>query len=628
MKKLGLSAKVILTLVLVLALVMVAGSLLLIQNQKNLLKQKMEKEAAILSNSVGLTINNLITGGVRNRDYLQKMTEELGSLPGIHEIVVYDREGVVLADSDKKWIGQSKAKEFEDVKNVLETGKGFRGTEMVEGKKLYSNAFPIYLEAGGKRDIAAVGEVNVDFEKVTQALTLQEQADLLAKVVGFSLEKIMHDDAEDQSYLQSLTEELGKTEGVQELVIYNPEGVVIGDTDRKWLGENKAGEFEDLKEVLKTQRPYQNYEIYEEGEVFSSLVPVFSKDKKFIAVVEAAMSISFVQAQVALARNRILLLTLVSILVVSLLIFLLLRKNVLSPIQKLANTMKQIAIGDLSKRADITSGDEIGEMAETFNNMATSIQDKNEEIQTFNEELQTSNEELKTANEELRETQEKLVQKEKLAAVGQLASGVGHELRNPLGVMKNAVYYIKTKVGGGAEKVAKHLRILEKEIDGSTKIISDLLGFSRTRKPAIAPTDVNHIIENIIPTLEVPSNVRIAKELRNISPAMVDSDQVRQVFLNLFLNGIQAMNEGGLLTVETGKKDNFIEVLVKDTGCGIPKENLSKLFDPFFTTKSRGIGLGLAVSHGIVERNGGSIEVQSVIGKGTTFTVLLPQSVG
>ena len=411
-------------------------------------------------------------------------------------------------------------------------------------------------------------------------------------------------------------------------MIYNPEGVVIGDTDRKWLGENKAGEFEDLKEVLKTQRPYQNYEIYEEGEVFSSLVPVFSKDKKFIAVVEAAMSISFVQAQVALARNRILLLTLVSILVVSLLIFLLLRKNVLSPIQKLANTMKQIAIGDLSKRADITSGDEIGEMAETFNNMATSIQDKNEEIQTFNEELQTSNEELKTANEELRETQEKLVQKEKLAAVGQLASGVGHELRNPLGVMKNAVYYIKTKVGGSDEKVAKHLRILEKEIDGSTKIISDLLGFSRTRKPAIAPTDVNHIIENIIPTLEVPSNVRIAKELRNISPAMVDSDQVRQVFLNLFLNGIQAMNEGGLLTVETGKKDNFIEVLVKDTGCGIPKENLSKLFDPFFTTKSRGIGLGLAVSHGIVERNGGSIEVQSVIGKGTTFTVLLPQSVG
>ena len=307
-------------------------------------------------------------------------------------------------------------------------------------------------------------------------------------------------------------------------------------------------------------------------------------------------------------------------------------RSITRPVRKLVDVTNMIAAGDLSRRSDVTSRDEIGELATSFDSMADSIQNKNEELQTFNEELQTSNEELKStneemeaANEELREAHEKLIQQEKLAAVGQLASGVGHELRNPLGVMKNAVYYIKTKVPQDDEKIAKHLRILSKEIDNSTKIISDLLGFSRTRKPAISPNDIHRVIEEALSTMEVPSNVRIAKELDTKLPqAMVDPDQIRQVFLNILLNAVQAMNEGGMLTIGTRVADSAIEIQFKDTGSGIPQENIKKLFDPFFTTKSRGIGLGLAVSHGIIERNKGTIEVQSTVGQGTTFIVTLP----
>ncbi|MBI4124351.1 MAG: HAMP domain-containing protein [Deltaproteobacteria bacterium] len=631
--KFSLSSKITLAVVFTLILVMGIGSLVMVGRQKNVLTEKMQREADLLSNSIGLTVGKLMSDNFDDKGYLQEMTEKLGGLPGINEIIIYDPQGIVMADSDREWIGQTKAEDFEDVKKVLETGRTFQGTETVEGKNLYSNAFPIYLEREEKREIVGIGEVNVDLAEVAKTVTLKDQADLLASVVALNLEKVLSDDKAGQDYLQSLTEKIGKTEGVAELIVYNAEGVVIGDTDREWLGKNKAGEFEDLREVLQNKKPHQRYETVEGKNLFSSLVPVFSKDQTLIGVVEASMSMAYVHGQAAQARNRILLLTLVSFLVIGFLMIFLLRRNVLVPIQQLSRVTELIAAGDLSQRAPIRSKDEVGELAASFNSMTQSIQDKNEEIQTFNEELQTANEELKSANEEmeaaneeLRETQEKLVQQEKLAAVGQLASGVGHELRNPLGVLKNAAYFLKMKLAGRDEKVDKHLNIMQHEIENSTKIINDLLGFSRTRKPSLAPASVNDIIRDALASLDIPKNVVLSQELDASLPnAMIDRDQVRQVFINVMSNAVQAMSEsGGMFNIRTHKEKDFVEAEFRDTGCGIPKENLKKLFDPFFTTKSKGIGLGLAVSHGIVERHHGKIKVTSEVGKGTTFTIDLP----
>lgn len=633
MKKFSLSSKVIFAIVFTLVAVMGAGSLVMMGRQKNVLIEKMQREANLLSSAIGLTVGKLMADNFGNKDYLQEVTEKLGGLPGINEIIIYDPQGVVIADSDREWVGQSKAAEFEDVKKVLATGKSFQGEETVEGKQLYSNAFPIYLEREGKMEIAGIGEVNVDLAKVAQTVTLKDQADLLASVVALNLEKVLSDDEAGRSYLQGLTEEIGKTEGVSELVVYNAEGVVIGDTDKKWLGQNKTGELEDLREVLQNKKPSQGYETVEGKPVFSSLTPVFAKERELIGVVETAMSVAHVQGQIAQARNRILLLTLVSIPAIGVLMILLLRQSVIAPIQKLSRVTQLIAAGDLSQRVQIQSRDEIGELGASFNSMTESIQDKNEEIQTFNEELQTANEELKSANEEmeaaneeLREAQEKLVQQEKLAAVGQLASGVGHELRNPLGVLKNAAYFLKMKLSGQDEKVDKHLNIMHREIETSTKIINDLLGFSRTRRPSLAPASVNDIIKDALAGLEIPKNVVLSQELdANLPNAMIDRDQLRQVFVNVMANAIQAMGEtGGMFNIRTRREKDFVEAEFRDTGCGIPRENLPKLFDPFFTTKSKGIGLGLAVSHGIVERHHGKIKVASEVGKGTTFTIDLP----
>lgn len=254
----------------------------------------------------------------------------------------------------------------------------------------------------------------------------------------------------------------------------------------------------------------------------------------------------------------------------------------------------------------------------------------NEELRATEEELRASNEGLETANEELKETQEQLIRSEKLAAIGQLAGGVGHELRNPLGAIKNAVYYIKGKVAGsklGEEepRVMEFLDIVDSEINSSNKIISDLLGFSRVGKPSVSPTRINKVIEDTLTRTSIPENVELTRELDADLPEVdIDPDQIQQVLVNIITNAVEAMPEGGKLAIGARKKDGFLEVEIVDTGCGIPQESVGKIFDPLYTAKAKGIGLGLAVCKSIIDRHEGNIEVKSEVGKGTTFTIRLP----
>ncbi|MFH1925681.1 MAG: ATP-binding protein [Chloroflexota bacterium] len=246
------------------------------------------------------------------------------------------------------------------------------------------------------------------------------------------------------------------------------------------------------------------------------------------------------------------------------------------------------------------------------------------------EALRASNEELQATNEELREAQEQLIRSERLAAIGQLAGGVGHELRNPLGAIKNATYYIKGKLAKSelAEKeprVLEFLDIVDDEINTSNKIINDLLGFSRVGKPAVTPTLVKKIVEEALARAPVPENIELTENLDSDSTEIaVDAGQIQQVLINVITNAVQAMPKGGKLTISTREKRGFLELDVTDTGSGITNETKGKIFDPLFTTKAKGIGLGLAVSKSIIDRHGGQIEAKSTAGKGTTFTIRLP----
>jgi PAS domain S-box-containing protein len=253
-----------------------------------------------------------------------------------------------------------------------------------------------------------------------------------------------------------------------------------------------------------------------------------------------------------------------------------------------------------------------------------------EELRATNEELQTANEELQAANEKLKETQEQLIRSEKLAAIGKLAGGVGHELRNPLGAIKNAVYYIKGKLINSElaktePRIIEFLGIMDDEISSSNKIINDLLNFSRVAKPAVSPTKIQKVMEDALSRLTVHENVEVINKVdANLPEVEIDADQIRQVFVNIATNAIQAMPEGGKLTIDAKKGDKFLEVAISDTGDGIPEDAIGKIFDPLFTTRAKGIGLGLAVCKSIIERHGGAIGVESKVGEGATFTVKLP----
>ncbi len=227
---------------------------------------------------------------------------------------------------------------------------------------------------------------------------------------------------------------------------------------------------------------------------------------------------------------------------------------------------------------------------------------------------------------ELEQAQEKLIRSERLAAVGELASGVGHELRNPLNVIRNCVYLINITLDSKAAlEIEDTLRLLDLQVDISNKIVTDLLDFTRVRAPSRSIVRLNDMVQDRIAWASMPDKVVVKYELAEDSPLLnIDAEQVGRAFTNIINNAIQSISGEGELLISTGVEDSYGWVKFTDTGCGISPENLEKIFEPLFTTKPKGIGLGLAISKRMVEQNGGEIEVESTVGKGTTFVLRLP----
>ena len=264
-----------------------------------------------------------------------------------------------------------------------------------------------------------------------------------------------------------------------------------------------------------------------------------------------------------------------------------------------------------------------------WENTASPIKDARGEIVSCLE-LARNITERRRAEEALKAAQERLIRSEKLAAIGQLASGVGHELRNPLGAIKTAVQYVKRKVAASElpasePKALEFLSLIDEEVDRANKVITDLLSFSRVAKPAVSLVKVEGIIRDALNHVAVPGNVNLVTGVSPELPmVMVDAGQIQQVFVNVILNALEAMPEGGRLEIRASSKDDSVTVECTDTGSGIPEAVVGKIFEPLFTTKAKGIGLGLAMSKSIMERHGGDIGVRSKEGEGTTFTLSLP----
>jgi len=286
-------------------------------------------------------------------------------------------------------------------------------------------------------------------------------------------------------------------------------------------------------------------------------------------------------------------------------------RNILVPVQKLASAAKELAQGNLEIRVEKSSDDELGELADGFNTMAYALKERDERLKEF--------------------TRKKFMESERLALVGQLAANMAHELNNPLqGIVTYS--HLMLEKNSRDETTNQNLQKIVIQANRCRDIIRGLLDFSRQRKPDKTLSDINSILNEGISLVENQAlfhNIEIVTNLDEALPkVVVDPSQIVRVFINLIVNAAEAMESNGRLTITSSfdKEKKCVEVEVSDTGPGIPEENLDKIFDPFFTTKEtgHGVGLGLAISYGIIKEHKGSISVESEVGRGTTFTVRLP----
>lgn len=232
---------------------------------------------------------------------------------------------------------------------------------------------------------------------------------------------------------------------------------------------------------------------------------------------------------------------------------------------------------------------------------------------------------LQASLRDLDAAQHRLVAQERLAAIGQLASAVGHELRNPLGVLSNVIYLLGSRLGREDPWIDRQLKTAEREVAASTLIVSDLLQYSRPREPMFGEVDLPDLIEEVLSVAPPPDDITVARRFDGDLPAMrADRDQLRQVLLNLVCNAYDVMPTGGLLALEGERVPEGVRLRVGDTGAGIDDDTRQHLFEPFFTTKAKGIGLGLAVAHRIVDGHGGSLVATNNTGAGASFSVTLP----
>ncbi|MFH2137014.1 MAG: ATP-binding protein [Candidatus Omnitrophota bacterium] len=232
------------------------------------------------------------------------------------------------------------------------------------------------------------------------------------------------------------------------------------------------------------------------------------------------------------------------------------------------------------------------------------------------------------AYKNLEEAQGQLIKAEKMAAIGQMAAAISHDLRNPLTGIKMATYYLSSKIDKNKIELVTILKDIELEIDYASNVVTNILTYSKPTELICTYADINKVIKETMPFLHLPSRdsdiVLVTKYASNIPEMLMDVKQMKQVIVNLLTNAVQAMPKGGKLTISTSIVGEFVEMMVNDTGVGISSDDREKIFNPFFTTKARGVGLGLSIVFNIVNRHEGAVDVYTDRGRGTTFIVKLP----
>ena len=302
--------------------------------------------------------------------------------------------------------------------------------------------------------------------------------------------------------------------------------------------------------------------------------------------------------------------------------------GITKPLQNMVLATDRIAQGNLNHKVSVSYHDEVGQLADSFNRMTEDLKKANEKLIIWGKTLEKR---VGERTRELRNTQDSLIQSEKMASLGKMAAGVAHEINNPLtSILINTHLMLEQTLEDSPFQ--ENLRLIADETARCSTIVKGLLEFSRQHPPLKDPSDLTELLRRTVKLLENQvafQNIQIERNFQyNLPPVCIDKGQIKQVIWNLMINAAEAMPNGGKLTISSRflPKTNQVEITFADTGIGIPKKNLNKLFDPFYTTKNSGTGLGLAVSYGIINQHNGKIDVKSIPGQGSIFSLVFPVS--
>jgi two-component system NtrC family sensor kinase len=357
--------------------------------------------------------------------------------------------------------------------------------------------------------------------------------------------------------------------------------------------------------------------------------------QQVLGVLDSNLSLAQADAQLAVSSTRMFLYTAGAMLIVTVLSWLFVWQVVGKPIRALEKGTEHLSQGELGYQIQVQSDDEVGDLANSFNSMSLQLRAAHEETVTWAKTLENR---VVQKTKELRSAHEHMLRVEKMASMGKMAAVVAHEVNNPLSGILTYAKLLRKWVGTGQvghekrDEAMECLELIATESRRCGDLIKNLLSLSRTAPMNVQSTDLHIVIDRCLllvrHQLELGGIELQQKRALDLPLVPCDPAQIEQVLLALIMNAIDAMPRGGTLWLETQITHDEIEIAVRDNGAGIAPDVLPQIFEPFVTTKDngRGVGLGLAISRGIMERHNGRIEVQSELGRGSTFTVTLPQA--
>jgi signal transduction histidine kinase len=429
---------------------------------------------------------------------------------------------------------------------------------------------------------------------------IESQTAELAQAVQVGVEEVTGGTTNEtrlEQYLKSL-----KTKGIKEISIISNADEIIASTNPKNVGTPVSQRKKELIIKAELGEPA----VDQEGKAYNVIIPVIAGQAHYGYI---HLQINVESLQESMRRNttkRII--AALSVFAIGILLSTFLAMRYTEPINNVVKAARKVAAGDLNQSLPVDRKDEIGDLTQSFNYMVLKLREQ------------------KRLEERLREA-------EHLSAVGQLARGIAHEIRNPLNFISLSIDHIKTKYrpqdGAQVEGFEKLVESMKEEIHRLDKLVRDFLDYGKPLKLDFQPVETQEWLADVVEIVKAKAEsdrIQIIERYDALPRLPMDIELMKSCLFNVVINAFQAMPGGGTLTLTTEEHEERFVLRVSDTGVGVSKENLERLFEPFFTTKSQGLGLGLAMTKRVIEEHGGKIEFSSIEGQGSEVTISLPLS--